>query len=523
LINGAFVGTSNEGQQDQSHVTQLDNVERTAEKPFLVEHNGLWHIAVPRYKTYSSGIGDDTDVDKISMGDVHVARDGDSADSINAAIQGKKALLLTPGFYALEEAIKITDPGFIVLGIGMPTLVANGGSAMIIAESANDVRVAAILIDAGKPVSAWQAPALLHWKGKGGVLSDIFTRVGAFQYERGSKSSCMLTKADTHVQLDGEGTVVDNTWLWHADHDDCYTQSDDCNSGYGLVVNGDDVSVSGLKVEHVFKDHVYWTGENGQMIFLQEELPYHYLSFGSDGNVGYRVDDAVQSHTAYALGIYIVGSCGNMVDVTAIRAPYTASLNNMVGWDNGADVSAFAALLCQGDECTRGACSGSFCRLSDSPQPMPEIGDTVLISSRDNKKCLELKDGEETEGTQVEVSTCDANNQKQHWQYIDNQIRHNTQDGRQLCISDPAEHPLIGDILEAHNCDGSSGQKWTYDHLLGSTAFGAPATKFCMDVVDGSTSDDTPVQIWDCEEYGYKNQRWNARKVHSSAGAFLMV
>jgi len=394
---------------------------------------------------------------------------------------------------------------------------------MIIEESASEARVAAILIDAGLPVSASEAPPLLHWKGSGGVLSDIFTRVGAFQYQRGSKTSCMLTKTDAHVQLDGDNLVVDNTWLWHADHDDCSTQSDHCDSGYGMVVQGSDVSISGLKVEHVFKDHVYWKGENGKMIFLQEEMPYHYLSYGSDGNVGYRVDPAVQSHTAYALGIYIVGVCGNMVDLTAIRAPSTASLYNMVGWDNGADVSAFAALLCHGDVCTRGACSGSFCRLADVPQPMPEVGDTLLISSRDNKKCLKLKDDEEVEGTEVEVSTCDAHNQKQHWQYIDNQIRHNTQDGRQLCIGDPAGRPYSGDILTVHSCDGSSGQKWSYDHLLGRTAFGAPATKFCMDVIDGSKLDGTPVQIWDCEEHGYKNQRWNARKVHSNAGVFLMM
>jgi hypothetical protein len=245
---------------------------------------------------------------------------------------------------------------------------------MIIEESASEARVAAILIDAGLPSSTWEAaPPLLHWKGSGGVLSDIFTRVGAFHYERGSKASCMLTAANAHVQLDGDNTLVDNTWLWHADHDDCNTQSDHGYSGYGLVVQGSGVSVSGLKVEHVFKDHVYWKGENGKMIFLQEELPYHYLGFGSDGHVGYRVDPSVQSHTAYALGIYIVGSLGNMVDVTAIRAPSTASLHNMVGWDNGADVTAFAALLCQGDQCTRGACDGNKCRLDHSAQSQADL------------------------------------------------------------------------------------------------------------------------------------------------------
>jgi len=525
LINGAYVGTLNEGEQDPTHVTQIQSLELMAEKPFLVEDYGQWHIAVPNYRTSSSGIGDDTNVAQIPMDDVHVAKDGDSASTINAAIQGKKALLLTPGFYALEEAIRVSNPNFVVLGIGYPTLVANGGSALVIEESATDVRIAAILIDAGVPVGASSAPALLHWQGVGGVLSDIFTRVGAFAYERGSKESCMATRTDAHLQLDGDNVIVDNTWLWHADHDDCNTASDNCDSGYGLLVQGSGVSVYDLKVEHVYKDHVYWKGENGKMIFLQEELPYHQLSYGSDGNVGYRVADTVTVHSAYAMGIYIVGVCGNMKNVTAISAPDTASLHNMVAWDNGADVSAFDAILCHGDICTKGNCAGSFCRLQNTPQPMPHVGDTVLISSVDSLKCLELKDGEEADGTLVEVSACNGD-QRQQWQYIDNQIRHNTQDGRQLCLGDPqATHPYNGDKLKVYKCDGSSSQLWTYDHLVGSATFGSPgSTTFCMDLTDGSLSDNTPVQIWDCDRYGgYKNQRWNARKVNSNAGAFLMV
>lgn len=28
-------------------------------------------------------------------------------------------------------------------------------------------------------------------------------------------------RADVFVQLDGDEVVMDHTWLWHADHDDC--------------------------------------------------------------------------------------------------------------------------------------------------------------------------------------------------------------------------------------------------------------------------------------------------------------
>lgn len=530
LINGAFVGTLGEGQQDPTHVSSFGEVERMAEKPFLVEESGQWHIAVPNYQTYSRGIIDDTDLlEKIPMDQVHVAKDGDSAASINTAIQGKRALLLTPGFYALEGPIRVSDPNFVVLGIGYPTLVATGGSALIIEESATEARVAAILVDAGIPVGESVSPALVHWQGAGGVLSDMFARTGAFKYERGSKGSCMATRTDAMVQLDGDNLVVDNTWLWHADHDDCSphwpdTLSDGCYTGYGLLVQGEDVSVHGLKVEHVYKDHVHWKGERGRMVFLQEELPYHQLDFGSNGNVGYRVADTVTTHTAYALGVYIVGVCGNMRNVTAISAPNTASLNNMVAWDNGADVSAFSAILCHAGNCSTGECYGDKCRLQKVPEPAPKYGDTVLISSQHSMKCLQLVGKSDSDGTLVETATCNEGNMYQHWMYVDGQIMHVTQDGRKLCLDDPqTTHPWRGDKLKVYTCSGSSLQQWTYDHLVGNVNLGTPgSTTFCMDLTDGGFEDGTPVQIWNCDKTGgFKNQKWHARTIE--VGTVLSV
>lgn len=330
----------------------------------------------------------------------------------------------------------------------------------------------------------------------------------------------MTTRADVHVQVDGDGVLVDNSWLWHADHDDCNTESDNCNSGYGMLVQGADVSVYDLKVEHVFKDHVFWKGERGQMFFLQEELPYHYLAYGSDGNVGYRVADTVAEHTAYALGVYIVGVCGNMKNVTAIRAPPTASLNNLVAWDNGADVSAFASVLCAGETCSRGRCSGSFCRLQTTSGQKPKSGEPVLITSQLSHKCLGVV--EEAHGAQVEVSTCNSDNSNQQWVYMDGQIIHHTQHGLQLCLDDPVERPWGGDKLRVSVCNGSRFHQWKYDHLVGDVKF--QGGSYCLE----SSADGTSVQIWDCaasilEEFFLKKQRWTMRAINSDVGEGWVV
>ncbi len=60
-------------------------------------------------------------------------------------------------------------------------------------------------------------------------------------------------------------TIIDNVWLWRADHD---VSGDLVKNGKnpcstGLQVNGDNVISYGLATEHTLKDLVEWNGENG--------------------------------------------------------------------------------------------------------------------------------------------------------------------------------------------------------------------------------------------------------------------
>ena len=60
-------------------------------------------------------------------------------------------------------------------------------------------------------------------------------------------------------------TIIDNVWLWRADHD---VSGDLVKNGKnpcstGLQVNGDNVISYGLAAEHTLKDLVEWNGENG--------------------------------------------------------------------------------------------------------------------------------------------------------------------------------------------------------------------------------------------------------------------
>mmetsp|Transcript_86730 Transcript_86730/g.136833 ORF Transcript_86730/g.136833 Transcript_86730/m.136833 type:complete len:615 (-) Transcript_86730:57-1901(-) len=368
-LNFVFVGTGQLGHAcSPPKVSQIPQAPIVAEKPFLVESHGLWHIVVPQYRHDAVGPSDESLGDQIPLDDVFVAREGDTAEAINAGIVGKRALLLTPAIYGLNHTIRISEPSFVVLGIGFPTLVSTTQSAAISIES-NHVRVAGLLLEAGVLSTSVAPDPLLHWKGDFGVISDIFVRVGAFKYERAFHESCSVTRGDVMVQIDGRGVVLDNAWLWHADHDDCGGSSDSCFSGHGLVVNGDSVVTYGLMVEHQLRNMLQWNGDHGHVFFFQSELPYHDASFGSFGFVGYSVSDNVTAHHAIGLGVYLIG---DMKHATGFHVPTSADMQNLVVWHITGNVRNFESTVCNATTCIQGDCDQNKCRVSNVAQSLNE-------------------------------------------------------------------------------------------------------------------------------------------------------
>jgi hypothetical protein len=52
----------------------------------------------------------------------------------------------------------------------------------------------------------------------------------------------------------------------------------------GLVVNGDNVTVYGLFVEHTQQHQTLWSGNGGRVYFYQSEMPYDPPSNAGWGN-----------------------------------------------------------------------------------------------------------------------------------------------------------------------------------------------------------------------------------------------
>jgi len=214
-------------------------------------------------------------------------------------------VVVQPGNYYLSDSLKVNKPNQVVLGIGMATLISNTGKPCIEVGNVEGVRVAGLLLQAGNH----KAPTLLKWgssKNAGsasnpGVASDVFARVGG----RNNPHS-QQTSADSMFEINSGYVIIDNTWLWRADHDVSGSVKNSMNPvASGVVVNGDNVIAYGLAVEHTLGHMTVWNGNHGLTIFYQSELPYDVDSnYAKNGYSGYYVANHVTSHRGYGIGVY---------------------------------------------------------------------------------------------------------------------------------------------------------------------------------------------------------------------------
>jgi len=329
--NMVFVGVVSppQGEWPTPPYTKVELTSVVREKPFLtVDARGNWAVRLPELRKGSKGItwhGGSTPGQSIPLSRFYLARpDVDTAESINAQLAKGKNVLFTPGIYELGEAIRVTRPNTVVLGLGFATLKPTHGSPAVTTADVGGIEIAGLLFDAG-PV---KSPVLLEVGPIGSkarhqanpiCLHDVFFRVGG----AGPGS------AQVNLRINSSDTIVDHTWIWRADHGSGVGWDSNVSAN-GLVVNGDDVTAYGLFVEHHQEFQVLWNGNGGRTYFYQSEIPYDppdqasYTSAkGVNGWASYKVALDVTRHEAWGLGIYSVFLKPNVVLSRAIEVPET--------------------------------------------------------------------------------------------------------------------------------------------------------------------------------------------------------
>ncbi|KAF7297411.1 hypothetical protein MIND_00974700 [Mycena indigotica] len=139
-------------------------------------------------------------------------------------------------------------------------------------------------------------------------------------------------------------------------------------------------------------------------------------------------------------------------------------------------------------------------------------------------KCLDVKDGANKDGTDVQIWTCNENNANQQWVWnLDSTFRWGNTN---KCLDLRDGRITDGTPLQIWTCNGGSNQAWVSgrvdlksDHVrLAISDSKVLSPLFC--VTASSNNFDAPVGLADCENfqatYPKGNITWNVPSVHTS-------
>ena len=307
--------------------TTLARTPVSREKPYLfIDARGQYNVRVPSAQTDTRGTSwaeGSTPGSTLPLRRFFVATPSDSVRTINKQLARGQNLLLTPGVYDIDKSIKVKYPNTVVLGLGHATLTAAKGAVPLKVADVPGVVIAGVTVDAGTTKSpvllqvgkrrhhrSYDLSSSHHRSANPTTLSDVYFRVGGPH----------IGKTDVALEVNSDNVLIDHTWVWRADHGiegfkggvNGDTERWNTNIGRnGVIVNGDNLTATGLFVEHFQEYNTVWNGENGTVILYQNELPYDpptqadWLNGETLGWAGYKVDKHVRRHSLYGAGVYV--------------------------------------------------------------------------------------------------------------------------------------------------------------------------------------------------------------------------
>lgn len=305
--------------------TRVDRTPLVREKPWLfIDKQGGYAVRVPALRRDSTGISWAKGMapgKTLPISRFHIAKPGDTAAALNAQLAAGKHLLFTPGEYLLTETLHVRRAGTVVLGIGFPTLRSDNGAPLLKTADVDGLTISGLFLDAGREDSGvlmevGPPGAKARHKADPTVLHDVFFRVGGAAPGR----------VHTALRIHAHDTLVDHTWVWRADHGEGVSWTSN-PSAHGVVVDGEDVTVYGLFVEHFQDYQVVWRGNGGRVYFYQSEIPYdpptqaQWTSPTGRGFASYKVAETVTRHEAWGLGVYSVFLQPDVLLDRAIEVP----------------------------------------------------------------------------------------------------------------------------------------------------------------------------------------------------------
>lgn len=330
--NMVFVGgetySNPSGEWPYAPYTVVEESPVVQEKPYICYDNDKGYgVMVPKLRKNAQGISWENGVTGTfySLNTFYIANpDKDNSKTLNKALADGKNILFTPGIYNIEETLKVTKKDTIIYGMGLATLEASKGNVVMNVSDEDGIKVCGLLFDAGEKEST---TLLLVGDKKTKVshannplsFSDVYFRVG------GGKNA---SKVKNCVTINSNNVIGDNFWVWRADHST--NVGWDVNTATnGIIINGDNVTMYGLFVEHFKEYQTIWNGENGKLFFYQSELPYDvprqkaYKSHNGkvNGYASIKVADSVKKFESYGIGVYCYNRDSDIDITSAVEVP----------------------------------------------------------------------------------------------------------------------------------------------------------------------------------------------------------
>ncbi len=300
----------------------IDKTRKVREKPYLQLVDDELVVVLPAIHENSEGVRWTEEGQIIGLDQFYIAYpDQDDSKSINEALKAGKHLLMTPGVYWLEENLHVSNPNTILHGIGLPTLIPTNGTSAIEIADVDGITLSGIVVDAGlekseRLVEFGPSESSANHAENPSLITDLFVRVGGYH----------AGMVDHAVVINSSDVILDHAWIWRADHGEGVGW-DVNRAKNGLIVNGDRVISYGLFNEHFQEYQTIWNGEDGDVYFYQNEMPYYvpdpeaWKHGDTYGYASYKVGDHVKSHRATGLGIYNVFFKSGAISDNAIETP----------------------------------------------------------------------------------------------------------------------------------------------------------------------------------------------------------
>jgi len=270
---GPAVGTKPAG----SNVS-VKNLPAVRESPFVYYKNGQFFVFDPSVQFDRRGY--DWSLNNagrsLPLSDFYLAdASTDTATTINAALSNGKDVLLEPGAYSVSAPLSVSKANEVIFGLGEATVTAETNTPTIVVNNdapgtilagfqANGLGFNAITNTgpyAAEQIEIGTRPNATGWRFDPTSLSDVSTVSNSTTDELINQNYVLQNQAE--IQSNNNSGSGYTTVNWPAES----------SSDYGIVVNGNNVTLEGIWLEHFKMTEATWNGNGGQVIFLENELP----------------------------------------------------------------------------------------------------------------------------------------------------------------------------------------------------------------------------------------------------------